>query len=349
MKTNQSHWTVPLTGALLLGTGISASAQQDQYTWTDANDRLTLSLRYGLNIHSKFSGVGNNFAPGYYLDGYVIPDDFSTIGYTYDWGYNVASQYNPAAANSFPPNTISFHQVSSTPSPADTTSMGAKPYPGVELSYDREFIKKEDWHNLRIGLEAAANYMKISMKDNSSYVGVPASTTGYQLAPDTTAPPAGYQGSFDGGGNPGTTLEYPGTPGSGTTTSVVMQDHFDADLWGGRLGPYVDLPLSKSFDLRLSGGLAVGFLNGRESWQETIMPPLGGNPVSSSGGGRNSRVLWGYFVGLTASWQMGQHWGLDGAVQFQDIGKYNHSFQGRSVELDLNRSLFVELGVSYSF
>jgi len=46
---------------------------------------------------------------------------------------------------------------------------------------------------------------------------------------------------------------------------------------------------------------------------------------------------------------MSQHWGLDGAVQFQDLGKYNHSFQGRSVELDLNRSLFVELGVSYSF
>jgi hypothetical protein len=342
MKTNQYHWTVQLTGALLFGAGISASAQQDQNTWMDAKDRLGLSLRYGLNIHSKFSGVGNSFGPSYYYDGTVLPDDYSAIGYTYDWGYNIANQYNSDA------NTISFHQPSSTPSPSDVTSMRAKPYPGVELTYDRELLKKENWHNLRIGLEAAANYMRISLKDNSSYVGVPASTTVYQLPPGTTAPPAGYQGSFDGVPDGGTLLEYPGTPGPDSTVSVVMQDHFNADLWGGRLGPYVDLPLSKSFDLRLSGGLAVGFLNGRESWQETIMP-VGGNPVPSSGGGRNSRVLWGFFAGLNLDWQMSQHWGLDGAVQFQDLGKYNHSFQGRSVELDLNRSLFVELGVSYSF
>ena len=342
MKTNHYHWTVPLTGALLLGAGVSASAQQDQNIWMDANDRLSLSLRYGLNIHSKFSGVGNTFAPGYYYDGSVLPDDFSAIGYTFDWTYNIASQYDPGA------NTISFHQPSSAPSPSDVTSMRAKPYPGVELTYDRELVKKEDWHNLRIGLEAAANYMRISLKDNSSYVGVPASTTVYHLAPGITPPPPGQPGVFDGGSGGEVALDYPGAPGPDTTTSVVMQDHFNADLWGGRLGPYVDLPLSKSFDLRLSGGLAVGFLNGRESWQETIMP-AGGSPVLSSGGGRNSRVLWGYFVGLNLDWQMSQHWGLDGAVQFQDIGKYNHSFQGRSVEVDLNRSLFVELGISYSF
>jgi len=110
----------------------------------------------------------------------------------------------------------------------------------------------------------------------------------------------------------------------------------------------VELPLSEKWDLRLSGGLAVGLLNGNESWKQTLTPS-GGNPITLGGGGGAFETLWGYYASLDATWQINKRWAVDGAVQFQDLGKFNHNFGGRQVELDLSRSLFVELGVSYSF
>jgi hypothetical protein len=59
--------------------------------------------------------------------------------------------------------------------------------------------------------------------------------------------------------------------------------------------------------------------------------------------------LWGGYASLNATCQMDEHWSFIGGVQFQDLGKYNHSFDGRKVSLDLSQSVFVLAGISYSF
>jgi outer membrane scaffolding protein for murein synthesis (MipA/OmpV family) len=60
-------------------------------------------------------------------------------------------------------------------------------------------------------------------------------------------------------------------------------------------------------------------------------------------------LLWGGYVGLDADYKISEHWGVSGGVQFQDLGNYNHSFGGREVNLDLSRSLFFLVGISYNF
>jgi hypothetical protein len=40
---------------------------------------------------------------------------------------------------------------------------------------------------------------------------------------------------------------------------------------------------------------------------------------------------------------------VEAGVQFQDLGLYDHNFGGRSVELDLSKSIFLHAGVSFSF
>ncbi len=75
----------------------------------------------------------------------------------------------------------------------------------------------------------------------------------------------------------------------------------------------------------------------------------GYSSMSSHGGGNNADVLWGGYASLNATCQMDEHWSLIGGVQLQDIGTYNHSFDGRKVSIDLSRSVFLLAGLSYSF
>ena len=350
MKKNHNHWVIPLTGVVLFSAAVSA--EQDRYTYLNSTNRVTLSLRFGLNIHSKFMGIGGSLAagsaPNGYYDGYVVtaspPNTSPNPNYTTYWGYDNTTQLlgAPGAYTG-----VEFHSATATATSSDVSSGGDKPYPGFELSYDRELLEKENWRDLRFGLEAALNYMNISLNNVSAF-GATASTTSEDYSfpiPIPNPPP------FTDTGLPGQpALHVPGTPGpaSSTSATILTRDHFDADLWGGRLGPYVELPLTKKFDLRLSGGLAIGLLNANESWQQTLMPS-GGGSSTTAGGGDAFETLWGYYASVDATWQINHRWAVDGALQFQDLGKFDHSFQGRQVELDLSRSLFVELGISYSF
>jgi len=343
MKKNHYSWAVPLTGVLLLGVGEPAFAQSlEQAPNLTSTNRLTLSLRYGLNINAKFHGVGSAGGPGHYADGYVLTDSTGNfLGYTSYWGYDNAAQYNQAA------NTFSFHNAAganAAPSSSDDS------YPGVELTYDRQLGVRDDWNHLRYGVEGALNYMKISL-NNSSASRTAVNTTDYTFGGiPGQIPPPGHRGSFSG--NPGDpVLVASGSPGAATAGTLQSQDDFTADVWGGRLGPYVELPFGKQqqFTLALSGGLAVGLINANESWKQTLTLDGGGGSGTTSGGGNNVDVLWGWYAGATANYQFTEHWGLAAGVQFQDLGTYDHSFSGRTAQLDLSQSVFVEIGVSYSF
>jgi hypothetical protein len=346
MKKNHYNLAVKTAGLFFFAT--SASAQPDDGIFQNSTNRFTLSLRFGLNIDVKFKGVGGSAlnANGRYNNGYVLTDVSGNAGgQTWNWGYDHSSQVN--AVN----HTVSFDRTtavangssSSGTSDADVTT-------GFELAYDRQLGVKEDWHNMRYGIEAAFNYTPIDINSTTTF-GATASqqTDVYGYTPGTTPPSAPYQGSFKG---PGFVLNVPRT---GTSTAVIpnatvtTQDSLDANLWGFRLGPYVEFPFGKKqqFTLSLSAGLAVGLLDANESWKQTVT--IGGGSTTSHGGGEDFSALWGGYAGLNAGYQFTEHWGIAGGVQFQDLGTYNHSFGGRDVSLDLSKSVFFLIGVSYNF
>lgn len=368
MKKTYYRWTVPLTGAVLISTAVSA--EQNKSTYLNSTNRLTLSLRFGLNIDSKFKGTGGSFGLGNlagnngrltpnggtynYDDGYVLTDSTGNfLGLTTYWGYdNTATQYNPAAG------TIDFHNSSAT-GVSSRNSGDDQAYPGLELTYDRELLRKENWHDLRFGIEGAVNYLKIHFTDHNTSSSILRVTSTYQLpgtppvAPPVAAPGTPFQGTYDG--SPGGYALLGATPISISTAPVpgasfLEQDKFDGDLLGFRLGPYVELPVGEKFSLHLSGGAALGLLYDQVSWKATFTDPSpGGLNSTATGGGHDYKVLWGFYVGLDAAYQFNEDWAIEGGVQFQDIGKYSHNFGGRTAELNLSRSLFVQLGISYSF
>ena len=348
---------MPVTGALLFATAVSA--EQDLQTYLDSTNRVTLSLRFGLNITGKFKGIGGSLnslgvsangrrtlsGDAYnYNDGYVLTDISGNAGkQTWYWGYDSSSQVNPGA------NTIAFDRNTVLGVPGQDENNDS-PYVGGELAYDYQIGVKENWHHLRYGLEAAVNFMPISFTSGGLYNATLSRLTDtYSYTPGTTPPSAPYEGSYQG---PGFLINS--QPISSVTTlipgaSFLAQQHFDANLWGLRLGPYIEYPFTEKLSLHLSGGLALGLLDGAANWKETLIVSGVSSATTTTGDGRDTSLLYGYYIGLDAAYQINDRWGVEVGVQFQDLGTYNHDFGGRQLELDLSRSVFFQVGISYSF
>lgn len=351
MKTNHHNWAVGVAALLLFA--ITAAAQSDDEAYGHSTNRFKLSLQLGLNIKASFKGIGGslnpalNNSPGHYDDGYVLTDISGNAGgQSWNWGYDNASQVN--AGN----NTVSFDRttIAANGTPSSSVSDSGST-PGFELDYNRQLWVKENWHNLRFGLDTAFSFLPLSFNNSDTFGGVGSRQTDtYSYTAGTTPPTAPYQGSFQG---PGFVINVPAT--SSTTTAfpgatVSSQDTFRGDLWGIHLGPYVELPLGKNeqFTLSVAGGLAAGLLNARESWTQTANIP-GIGLTTATGSGSSVSAVWGWYVGANADYRFTEHWGIAAGVEFQDLGIYNHTFNGREVDLDLSKSLMVLLGVSYNF
>lgn len=360
MKKHHTGWRVPVTGALLLATAVGA--EQDEQTYLNSTNRVTVSLRLGFNISGKFRGTGSTFAPGSplgstrltpegdkynYADGYVLSDiSGSKDGLTWYWGYDHASQINASG-----PNTVDFHRTDVAGLPGENND-GDTPYFGFELAYNYEFGRNEDRH-LNYGLEAAFNYMPVNFGGTGVYnLSLTSITDTYGYTPGTTPPSAQlpYQGSF---GGPGFVLNVPriGTATQMGSASFLVQQDFDGNLFGFRLGPYVEYQPSPKWVLHLSGGLAVGVMEASASWQETVTLAGGGVGSSSSlsGSGNDVSPLGGFYLGADAQYKFNRRWSVEAGVQYQDIGTYSHNFGGRVAEVDLSHSVFVHAGLSYSF
>jgi len=361
MKKNNRAWSVPVSGVLLLATAVSA--EQDLQTYLNSTNRVTLSLRFGLNISGKFKGLGSSFASGAplaagrrtpngdaynYDNGYVLTDVSGNAGgMTWYWGYDKAGQVNAGA------NTVAFDRTVAIGLPSEKSSDDS-PYVGAELTYNYEMFR-DKWRHLNYGLEFAVNYMPISFSSGGLYNATLSRVTDtYSYASGTTPPGYSnpselpYQGSFNG---PGFLLNS--TPSSSVQSFVagqfLAQQHFDANLWGFRVGPYIEMPVSEKWNLHLSGGLAVGLIDAEASWKETLTVNADNSSRTVSGGGHDTDVLWGYYIGLNAAYQFNDRWAVEAGVQFQDLGTYSHNFGGRTAELDLSGSVFVHVGISYSF
>lgn len=319
-------------GILLVAalTAVSANAEDI----SDVTNRFSLSGRVGFNISAKFKNSAG--APASrrtpdgllynYDDGYLL-NDFSDNfgGQTWNWGYDDAAQIDSAN------DTVALSRSSGSSSSKridDDFSLGA------ELVYNRQIGARE---HFRYGLEIAGNFLTLGLKDRSSQNRI---TYFFPYVAGTTPPDNPYQGTFNG---PGFVI-FTNAIGS-ITNSFSDRQKFDADLWGFRLGPYLEIPFSERIRLNLIGGLAVGFLDAEASWRQSATVSTG----SSSGRGRDFAVLWGGYLGANLSWEFREDWSLTGGAQYQTLGKYRHSFAGRKVEVDLAHSIFVTLGIGHSF
>jgi hypothetical protein len=148
-------------------------------------------------------------------------------------------------------------------------------------------------------------------------------------------------------GNPviGATQVGP-TSMSTVTAPVTGSRRFEADVFGLRFGPFLEVPLGGDLFLTISGGLSLAEVRSDFKFNDTTAIV---NGISAAGSGSDQNVQMGAYVAGNMIYKLGGTWELFGGVQYQDVGRYSHKENGRKAVLDLSKSLFVVLGASVSF
>jgi hypothetical protein len=321
-----------------------------------SRNRVGLSYRMGFNVPLSFRHLGGYPALSFarytpfpdndrynYDNGYVLRDSSASGQFTRYWGYDNASQV--------PGDGTIIMQQSSSVATASSKDHYETPMSGVELTYNRELIRKKSW---RGGLEGAFGYTYMSIDDaglESSTVTRVADTYSFAAGPGTIVPPAPYYGHFVGQpGDP--VLVF--SPTHTVTTEIAQgaqimgQRDFSADLFGFRIGPYVEIPLSKSIALTLGGGFAAMYVSSDFSFNETVTIP-GVGSVNNVGSGSHSDWQFGGYAAGNLSLALSERWAVMAGAQFMNVGQYTHTVNGKEAKLDLRQAIFVTVGLSYSF
>lgn len=372
-------WITPtIMPAVLLGTGtaLAQTAPSDSPASfalepppAEQLNHFGLGYRMGLNFGLSFKGLGGftpagHFVPGNgfqsinpgpagghgfnrtYEDGYNWRDNNNNDHFgqllTWFWGYDSADQVQNAS--------IVMH-ASSSPASAESQADADGPHPGFELFYQRELHRGEHW---RGGLEVAFGYTALDVKDSRPLAAnVNRLSDAFALplndgVPITPLPPQLQRGTFEG---PGALLSDDPQRSISLVAdgaSIVGGRNFSANLYGFRFGPYLELPLGKRVALSLSGGLALAYVESDFTFNETVAI-AGVGAQSHSGAGSDSSWLPGGYVAGSASVALSDRWAAFAGAQFQALGQYTQEVSGKQAVLDLRKSIYVTLGLSYSF
>ena len=344
MSTKQMNSKV-LAFAILSAITLSAGAQPF------VTNRVSFSSRFGVGISAKFKSIKTPIlqsqrttpdgAKYNYDDGYVLTDVSKNAGgKTWNWGYDDSSAQ--VSGN----NVLLSRDMAAIPG----STIDDDPSYGGEIVYTRML---QHISHFNLGFEVAANYLNLSLSDSSPHEASLAHTTdAYPFTPGTTPPTATpgapYQGTFQGPGfvigDKPISSTSTAVPGGATTTG---NREFDANVWGFRLGPVVELPVGEKFKLSLSGGVAGALIDADVSWNEHVVS--GSSTTALRGSGDDTDFLWGYYVGGNIAFELSPQWSIVGSAQYQSLNNYSHNFGGRKVVGDFNSAWFFTVGVGYSF
>ena len=346
-----------------------------------SREKFSASYRAAFNVDVQFKNLGG-FPPGAgvnpgpdtgfqanrtYDDGYNREDDnLNTYGsdhLTRNWGYVSGSGANNQIldVNGSPttdPAAYYFVEMhaSSSAAGASTARHGDEPLHGFEINYTREFQDHDTW---RWGVEAAINYMTIGVSDNSRLFGDVDRVSDRFVVPldegtgQRFVPPAPYNGTSSAGPLLGSDIANAGTRHQTILGGAAIDGlrKFDADIFGFKVGPYVEFPFNETLSLNVSGGLLLAFVSSDVTYDETVTisglaPLVKPRAVDSS-----SDLQAGGYVAANLAWALDENWSLNGGVQFQAAGTYRHRepVSGKTALLDLSGTFLVAAGLSYSF
>jgi hypothetical protein len=323
--------------------GVAALAAQAQNN--DTLNRFRLSYRAGFNIKASFKELAT-LSPAVsgidhiYVDGYNRVDNTGNTGHnTWYWGIQNASQ---APGDGY----MYLHNMDA----GSVNDRSDDPQHGGELTYDRQL---GTWGKSRWGIEAAANYTAIDISDpwagNVSLV-----TDAYEF-------PLTYPWLGTGGRVNAEYIPYNGTyyPKYGTDTpllgdiptrttspaNVSARRTIGADLFGFRLGPYIEYPFNDKWTALLSGGFALGYIDSKFSFVESVASP----EILRRGTASDTDILLGGFVNADISYKFNRNWSAFIGVQYQNLGSFKQTANNKQMKLDLSTSIYATIGAGYSF
>ena len=309
-----------------------------------------------LGMKTEFSGLGKFNSPfsaqplgggvNYtYDNGFVHVDSSGNLGgATTNWGYQNSSQLNTAGSGS-----ISYSITNSLSNGRVDEDANARA--GFELfaylDMGNAGFKGLDGREATWGFRAGVHYARINV-DNHSVLGSGTSmlTDTFDLG-GTIAPLAPFSGSFAG---PGPLLnDAPSRSfGSGSQAVVAGARSLDVDLTTLSFGAYLDLPVTRNFDIMLEAGISGAVASGTYDFHSsTSISGLG--TQASSGHDSSTDILPGLYVGLDAVYHLNASWAIQATGRYQYLRGYELKDNGSTANLSFDSAFVVSLGVVYSF
>lgn len=322
-----------------------------------ATSRWSFGIAFAplLNVDAEFSGVGefnSAFTPqplgggqNYnYDDGFVRLDTSGNVGdVTYNWGYQNASQYNPAGGGSIS-NSITNSLQSGRAGETEDLSPGFELFGYLDLGKVAELSGRP----VRWGLKGTLHYANISIENSSSLTSDISRVTDTFELNGVNPPSPGYEGSPDG---PGPLL------GDSPTRSISVIENgafidgrrdLDVDLVTLGVGPYLEIPISEKLSVLAEAGLSLSLASGDYDFDSTTRISGVGTQFRSESNDR-TRVLPGLYAGVSAIWQLTDRFGIYGSARYQYIDSFEISAGGTDAELSFDGACVLSLGGVWTF
>lgn len=317
-------------------------------TPTSGTHRISLNGRFFFNVSAKVAHPSSPDQTGpatgggvdrIYDDGFVKLDVSGNAGgKTWNWGYNDAAQVAGGGIN-----------LSRTTRPRDGSSTDFS----TDLSYGGEVgwsweIRRFDIgrREARVGIELFAGWGQISGDGGDTIAGAYTVQTDHFDLNGVTPPLAPYSGTFNG---PGPVVSDSPTRASVTqaATSQFSGD-IDATMIGFRLGPWVEIPLTKKLSWTFGLGLSAVHVDGSFSFAEQIS--VGGVPQPLVTGNVD-RADWktGFYIDTKLNWNLNPEWSVFAGVQYQYLGTFKIDALGRQGQIGLESAIGITAGVGFSF
>jgi hypothetical protein len=365
------------TALCLLGTS-AALAQSGQEAArliespTDAPlNRFRVSCRLGYNISAHLENIGVPASQSFpqppppkdpsqhfvsatgvsYRDGYVgidstgnAPLPGETQPRTFYWGYASANQIADLDRDGFGDTLLLTHSGSGTL----IGDFKNDPQAGLEVSYARQFGAGED--GTTWGIESSFTYTSLDLRSQGIADPRVLAVDGFSLPinPSTghpiIPPAAPYAGPYE--------LTPPfGAPSIFATptrypASIVTS--FEASIYGLKVGPYFEFPVSKRLSFALSGGFALLLADTDLRIQQLVSGP-GGATASGTLRGSDVGVQPGGYIAGRLSLMASDSVNVFTGLEYESNGIHSQSLGDKRVEIDFWNAVYWTFGVSYSF
>ena len=207
-------------------------------------------------------------------------------------------------------------------------------------------------------MEFGFNFNSLSIGDKSGYNAAGRRTSYTHSLPgpvdEVLFPPAGFEGPFNG---LGPIINPTAVAGASTVVpnavAISGSREVDADLFGFRLGPYAELPVTDKFSAAVSAGLMVAVVRDEVNWRETqrvSTATTAGYWTGSTSVSENSAgAAVGFYAGLDLAYRFTDNLSVIAGARLQSLGTYKHSLGAGRMELDLGTTASINLGVGWSF
>lgn len=327
-------------------------------TTPDASpSRMRFGAAYAplLGLKTEFSGLGVSSSPfaspplgggrNYdYDDGFVHVDSSGNLGdQSWNWSYENAGQYDSAGTGAID-MSITSSSANAGASEDDQAESGAEFFAYLEMGGVGIPMLRE--RGATWGFRGGVHYAHVDVGDASTLTSDTVTLTDRFDLGGNIPPLASFTGSF---GGPGPLIgDSPERSYESGQALVAGSRELDVHLTTLNFGSYLEMPLTRKFNVTLEGGLSAAIASGSYDYQSsTSITGLG--TTESSGGDSELSLLPGIYLGMSGIYQLNESWAIQAAGRYQYLDGFDLESNGSSASLSFDSAFVLSLGALYSF